>query len=137
VKPLVLVPLALAMGCSVPAKDIPGEYVSSSRYRAYDCEQLASESARIHTHETQLAAILDRFAQHDPPLNGLAFWPEYARLKGERAALQQAAFARTCPAITPVRMNAPPPRAPSPHSKRTGTGCRNSLRRPVRGIEMP
>jgi hypothetical protein len=109
VKPLVLVAVALVMGCSVPSKDIPGEYVSPSRYRAYNCEQLASESARVHTRETQIAAIVDRFAQHDPPLNGLPFWPEYTRLKGERAALQQAAFASACSTTTPVRMNSPPP----------------------------
>jgi hypothetical protein len=99
----------MVIGCSVTSNDIGGEYVSPARYQLYNCEQLASESARLHSRATDIAAILDKFALNDPPLNAIGLWPEYARVKGEHSALQQAAIVRKCAMIGPVRVHPPIP----------------------------
>jgi hypothetical protein len=95
-------------GCSVYPHEIPREYASANKYRLYNCDHVERESYRIDVRATQLAATLEKYAQSDPPLNGLALWPEYARLKGEHAALHKAAAARGCAVPTRVRMGAPP-----------------------------
>jgi hypothetical protein len=99
----------LAAGCSVPPEQIPGEYVSADRYRLYSCDQVERESARINARAGEIAAVLEQYAQSDPPRNGLTYWPEYARLKGERAALHQAALRRQCSVVSRVRTDAPMP----------------------------
>jgi hypothetical protein len=96
-------------GCSVYPHEIPREYVSSDRYRLYNCEQMERESARIDARASEIAATLAKFAQDDPPRNGLPLWPAYARLKGEHAALQQSAMYRQCAVTTRLGTQAPIP----------------------------
>ena len=115
--------LAMTMvlaGCSTASKDIAAVSVSPLQYQSYDCEQLTSESQRVQTRVTQLGGRLDEAASNDKAITGVGmilFWPalfalggtkqqeaEYARLKGEYDAIQQAAISKKCPGIiTPVK----------------------------------
>lgn len=108
-----LTALAIAVsGCATASKDIASNYVSPVQYQNYDCDQIAAESQRLNTRAQQLGGRLDEAASNDKAIVGvgmLLFWPalfalggtkqqeaEYARLKGEAEALQQAAIARKC-----------------------------------------
>ena len=110
--------LAMTMilaGCSTASKDIAAVSVSPLQYQSYDCEQLTSESQRVQTRVTQLGGRLDEAASNDKAIAGVGmilFWPalfalggtkqqeaEYARLKGEYDAIQQAAISKKCPGI--------------------------------------
>jgi hypothetical protein len=107
-------------GCATASHDIAAAYVSPIQYQSYDCDQIAAESQRLTGRAQQLGARLDQAAQNDKAIMAaslLLFWPaafalggtkqqeaEYARLKGEADALQQAAVARKCPGAMPPTM---------------------------------
>jgi hypothetical protein len=108
--------LALALaGCATASKDITANYVSPMQYQSYDCEQLASEMERIQARVNQVGGRLDQAASTDKAITGagiILFWPalfflggtkqqeaEYARLKGEYDATQQASVMKKCPGI--------------------------------------
>ena len=102
-------------GCSTASKDIAAVSVSPLQYQSYDCEQLTGESNRLQTRITQLGGRLDEAASNDKAITGVGmilFWPalfalggtkqqeaEYARIKGEYDAIQQAAISKKCPGI--------------------------------------
>ena len=113
------VTIALA-GCATASKDIAANYVSPMQFQSYDCDQLASETQRIQVRVNQLGGRLDEAASNDKAIMGVGmilFWPalfalggtkqqeaEYARLKGEYDAVQQAAVAKKCPgAVAPAQ----------------------------------
>jgi hypothetical protein len=113
------------MGCATASKDIAANYVSPMQYQSYDCEQLASEAQRIQVRVNQLGGRLDEAASNDKAITGVGpilFWPalfalggtkqqeaEYARLKGEYDAVQQAAVVKKCPgAVAPTQPTAAP-----------------------------
>ena len=115
------------MGCATASKDIAANYVSPIQYQSYDCDQLSGEVQRIQVRVNQLGGRLDEASSNDKAIMGVGmilFWPalfalggtkqqeaEYARLKGEYDALQQAAVVKKCPgAVAPVQ----PASAPSP-----------------------
>ena len=93
-------------------------YVSPVQYQTYDCDQIAAESQRLTARVQQLGGRLDEAASNDKTIMGVGlilFWPvlfalggtkqqeaEYARLKGEAEALQQAAVAKKCPGVVPA-----------------------------------
>ena len=99
-------------GCATASKDIAATYASPMQYQQYDCAQLTSETQRIKARVTQLGGQLDKAAAIDKAIAGVGavlFWPallalggteeqeaEYARLKGEYDAVQQAAVAKKC-----------------------------------------
>ena len=105
----------IIVGCSTASHDIVSHYSSPMQYQGYDCGQLAAETQRIHSRTSQMAGRLDEAASNDKILTGVGaiiFWPslfflggtkqqeaEYARLKGEYDAIQQAAVAKRCDAI--------------------------------------
>lgn len=107
--------VALA-GCATASKDIASAYVSPLQYQSYDCDQIAAELRRVQDRVVQLGGRLDEAASNDKAIMGVGivlFWPvlfalggtkqqeaEYARLKGEYEALQQAAIQKKCPAAT-------------------------------------
>jgi len=100
-------------GCATASKDIAAAYVSPMQYQAYDCSQLSGEVQRIQSRVNQMTGQLDTAAANDKALVGvgmLLFWPalfalggtkqqeaDYARLKGEYDAVQQAAILKKCP----------------------------------------
>lgn len=107
-------------GCATASKDIAANYVSPMQYQSYDCDQLASEAQRIQVRVNQLGGRLDEAASNDKTITGVGiilFWPalfalggtkqqeaEYARLKGEYDAVQQAAVVKKCPgAVAPAQ----------------------------------
>ncbi len=99
-------------GCATSSSNIAASYTSPMQYQAYDCPQLIGEAQRIHGRVNQLAGRLDEAASNDKVLVGVGmvlFWPvlfalggtkqqeaDYARLKGEYDAVQQALIARKC-----------------------------------------
>lgn len=128
----VFVSIALA-GCATASKDIAGVYVSPVAYQNYDCQQLVAETARIQGKVNQIGGRLDEAASNDKAIAGVGvilFWPalfalggtkaqetEYASLKGQADAVQQAAIDRKCVAAPlPVTDPAPAPivAAPAP-----------------------
>jgi hypothetical protein len=110
-------------GCATSSKDISTAYVSPIQYQGYDCDQMAAEAARLTQRVQQLGGRLDEAASNDRAIAGVGlilFWPalfalggtkqqeaEYARLRGEAEALQQAAIAKKCPGAMSAGGGAP------------------------------
>ena len=107
-------------GCATASKDIAASYISPMQYQSYDCDQITGEVQRVQARVSQLGGRLDEAAANDKALAGVGivlFWPalfalggtkqqeaEYARLKGEYDAIQQAAIAKKCSgAVAPAR----------------------------------
>lgn len=117
----VVVCVAVALtGCATASKDIAASYVSPMQYQSYDCAQITGEAQRLHARSNQLSGRLDEAASNDKAIVGVGailFWPalfalggtkqqeaDYARLKGEYDAVQQAAIAKKCAgAVPPVQ----------------------------------
>jgi len=90
----------------------------------HDCAQLSAEVQRIQARANQIGGRLDQAAANDKAITSLGvvlFWPalfalggtkqqeaDYARLKGELDAVQQAAIAKRGPALV-----TPPPEPPA------------------------
>jgi hypothetical protein len=103
------------VGCASASKDIAANYVSPLQYQSYDCAQLSAEGQRIQSRVSQIGGGLDDAASKDKAVVGVGvilFWPalfflggnkqqeaEYARLKGEYDAVQQAAITKKCPGV--------------------------------------
>lgn len=108
---LVAVSLVLA-GCATASKDIVATSSSPLQYQNLDCTQIQQELTRVTNRANDIGARLDTAAQNDKAIAGVAlllFWPaafalggtkgqeaEYANLKGQADALQQAAIAKKC-----------------------------------------
>lgn len=104
--------IAFLTGCATASKDIAGTYVSPVMYQAYDCQQIAAETARLETRVTQLGGRLDQAASNDKAIAGVGivlFWPalfalggnkaqeaEFATLKGQADALNTASIEKKC-----------------------------------------
>ena len=118
------VTIAIA-GCSTASKNITASHVSPAQYQSYDCEQLASETQRVHVKVNQLGGRLDEAASNDQTIGvvgAILFWPalfalvgtkteeaEYARLKGEYDAIQQTVIVKKCPgAVAPAQNTSAP-----------------------------
>jgi hypothetical protein len=116
---LVVLSAAIAlMGCATSSKDIAPAYVSPMHYQAYDCDQIIGEAERLQLRVNQSGGRLDEAASNDKAITAVGvilFWPalfalggtkqqetEYARLRGEYEALQQAAVRKKCPGAVPL-----------------------------------
>jgi hypothetical protein len=102
----------LVSGCASSSSDITASYVSPIQYQPYDCAQLSSEAQRIQNKANRLAGQLDNASSNDAAIavgGALLFWPalfalggndaqeaEFASLKGEHDAVEQAAIAKKC-----------------------------------------
>lgn len=112
-KKLVCIAVAVALaGCATSSKDIASAYVSPITYANHDCQQLIAETARIQGRVNQIGGRLDEAASNDKAIMGVGmilFWPalfalggtkaqeaEYANLKGQADAVQQAAIEKKC-----------------------------------------
>jgi hypothetical protein len=116
-------------GCATSSANSAASYTTPIQYQSYDCAQLTSEAQRIHGRVNQLAGRLDEAANNDKVLMGvgmLLFWPalfalggtkqqeaDYARLKGEYDAIQQAMITKKCDQPAPQALATPagPPAA--------------------------
>lgn len=114
-------------GCATASRDVATTYVSPMQYQSYDCDQLAAESQRIGARAQQVGGRLDEAASNDKAITAagaILFWPalfflggtkqqeaEFARLKGESEAVQQAAVLKRCtgalPSAQPKQVVAP------------------------------
>lgn len=99
-------------GCATASKDVAPAHVSPLQYQSYDCQQLGNEAERVQRRVLELGGRLDEAAANDKTLAGVGmvlFWPalfalggtkqqeaEYARLKGEHEAIEQAALHKQC-----------------------------------------
>ena len=128
---LAIVGAAILTGCATASSDIASVYVSPLQYQSYDCEQLAAEGQRIQSRVAQLGGRLDEAATNDKRITGagiILFWPalfflggtkqqeaDYARLKGEYDAVQQAAIQKKCAGLVtaPQKASAPLPAQPA------------------------
>ena len=105
----------LLLGCATASKDVTTTYVSPVQFQSLDCDQLAAEAARVQLRVNQIGGRLDEAASADKAIAGVGiilFWPalfalggtkqqeaEYARLRGEYEAVQQASTIKKCPGI--------------------------------------
>ena len=133
-----LTAIALVLGgCATASKDIATSYVSPMQYNQYDCDQLAAESARIRGRVDALGGRLDTAASNDAKITGVGiilFWPalfflggtkeqeaEYARLKGEYEAVQQAAIQKKCALALQLPTASPAASAPAAAASTNGS----------------
>jgi hypothetical protein len=118
-------------GCATSSQDVAATYVSPTMYGNLSCDQLNQEAQRIQARVVQLGGRLDEAAQNDKVLTGVGlilFWPalfalggtkqteaEYARLRGEYDAVQQASVQKNC--ANAIAASAPAPAASVPTTK--------------------
>jgi hypothetical protein len=117
---------ACLCACASNSKDIRADYVSPLQYKDYDCDQLTAEGTRVSRKALELGGDVDRRANGDKVKMGVGlvlFWPtlfflkgngpeaqEYARLQGERDAIEEAYIQKKCamePKVAPVSTAAP------------------------------
>ena len=107
-----LICVSIFAGCSNSSKDIVAQYVSPQQYSNYDCVQLNAELMRVAGKVRTITGKLDKNNENDKTATGVAlilFWPavfflggtkeeeaQYARLKGEYDALEQASIMKKC-----------------------------------------
>ena len=108
----ILICSAIFSSCSNSSKEIVAQYVSPQQYAGYDCVQLNAELMRVAGKVRSLTGKLDKNSENDATATGVAlilFWPavfflggtkeeeaQYARLKGEYDALEQASILKKC-----------------------------------------
>ena len=108
----ILICSAIFSSCSNSSKEIVAQYVSPQQYAGYDCFQLNAELMRVAGKVRSLTGKLDKNSENDSTVTGVAlilFWPavfflggtkeeeaQYARLKGEYDALEQASILKKC-----------------------------------------
>ena len=109
-------------GCASSADRIASTYVSPLQYQNYTCDQATAEMTRVSRRATELQGTLAKTDTAQMAIGMLIFWPalffleggngpetaEYARLKGEKEALEQIAIQKNCavaimPAIATTR----------------------------------
>lgn len=121
----VFIVLILA-ACATPPDKIASAYVSPVQYADYSCKQVAREMERVSHRASDLYGSLDKTASNDSAqiaVGLVLFWPtllfleggdgpqaaEYARLKGEREALEQVAIEKDCDRSMLPRFEQPKP----------------------------
>ena len=103
----------LAAGCATQPDKIAAVYVSPVQYQGYSCNQVQAEMERVSRRANVLQASLKKTADADAAQMGVGlilFWPtlffleggdgpeaqEFARLKGEKEALEKVAVQKEC-----------------------------------------
>ena len=99
--------------CATSPDKISTAYVSTLKYEAYNCRQIALEMDNVTRRTTQLYVNLEKAADTDAAQMGIGlilFWPtlffleggdgpqaaEYAQLKGEFRALETVSVQKEC-----------------------------------------
>lgn len=130
----------LINGCATHPDEIKASSVSSAEYQNFDCDQIATEMRFLSRRANELYGDLDKIASDDAGQMGIGlvlFWPalffleggdgpeaaEYARLKGQRYALEDVAVQKKCdpdsiPKFEEPKKQAPP--APKQNNVITG-----------------
>lgn len=110
---------ASLLGCASSPDKISSSYVSPIQYADYNCKQVALEMTNVSRRVSELYGRLDKEAGADTAqmaVGLILFWPallfleggdgpeaaEYARLKGQREALETVAVQKECdPSMLP------------------------------------
>lgn len=118
--------VALALtGCATDPASISAASVSPMQYNGYDCAQVVAELDRVTKRANELNTALKEKADNDTAqmtVGMILFWPalffleggdgpeaaEYARLKGEKEAIEKTAITKNC-ALPPQPEPAPQP----------------------------
>ena len=132
-----VVAVALAVGvavagCATAPDKIQAASLSPLAYKERSCKEIAAEFNRVSAHARELHAVLKERADTDAAQMGigmLLLWPtllwldgdgvdteEYAKLKGEQVALEEAAAAKQCELSRAL---------PSANGSGAGLGVRN------------
>ena len=116
---ILLILTLLLPACASNPDKIQSSYVSPVQYSEYSCKQVALEMANVSRRVSELHGQLKKTASNDSAqmaIGLILFWPtlffleggdgpqaaEYARLKGEREALETVAIQKECdPAMLP------------------------------------
>ncbi len=105
--------LIVLSACASQSEDIATQYTSDLIYQSYDCQQLGVEARRVDAGIATTRMQVDKLANDDAAQMGVGlilFWPalffleggdgpeaaQYARLKGEAVALQEASRKKKC-----------------------------------------
>ncbi len=105
--------LLVLAACASQPEEIGTSYVSPVHYKNFDCEQLNLEAERVSRRAFELHASLKDTADTDEAQMGIGlilFWPalffleggdgaeamEYARIKGERDAIEKRSIEQKC-----------------------------------------
>lgn len=115
---LSMLPVLLAVGCARSSDEIVAQTVSTATFDSYECDRIAAEHGRVSARLAELTTEIDDTAADDELMTtvGILVFPpllfflkgdgaeanEYGRLKGEHAALQDAAAQKQCPTINPA-----------------------------------
>ena len=118
-KKIIAIALSITLiGCATGSKDIASSYASPMAYQSYDCQQINAETMRLQSRVSQLGGRLDQAASNDKAImaaGAILFWPalfalggtkqqeaEYATLKGQHDAIQQASIEKKCDMSRPT-----------------------------------
>ena len=123
-------------GCATASKDISASYTSPLQYQSFDCTQLVAEGARIQGRVNEVGGRLDQAAANDKQITGVGlilFWPalfflggtkqqeaDFARLKGEYDAVQQAMVQKRC-GSGELQAGAPAASTPAPSATQSAS----------------
>jgi hypothetical protein len=138
-KKVVLPVMAIATlsACATQPDKIATSYVSPIQYESYTCEQVGAEMQRVARRASSLHSNLKQTADNDAVQMGIGlvlFWPalffveggdgseaaEYARLKGEHDALEQAGIQKNCGIKVEPLVPAPVPATTSTQATTNG-----------------
>jgi len=103
----------LMAGCASSPDKIASQSVSTLPYEQHNCKQIGAEVDRVNRRVSELHGTLDKKASGDAAqmaIGMVLFWPalffleggdgpeaaEYARVKGERDALEKVAIQKEC-----------------------------------------
>ena len=124
-KALAIAVAAILSGCASDPASISAASVSPVQYSGYDCAQVIADLDRVTKRANELNAELTKKADNDTAqmtVGMILFWPalffleggdgpeaaEYARLKGEKEALEKTAISKQC------ELPKPAPAVPTP-----------------------
>lgn len=105
--------IASMMGCATNPDKIQASSISTLQFKDYTCSQIQGELDRVNNRVSELYKSLDEEATNDAAqmtIGMVLFWPalffleggdgpeaaEFARLKGEREAMEKVAVQKEC-----------------------------------------
>lgn len=104
--------LLFLSACAKSTNEIQAQYISPLTYQDYTCKQMQMEMRSLSRRVSEVSGQVNKTASDDNAQMGIGlvlFWPalffldgdtpqanEYARLKGEFEALEQAAVQKEC-----------------------------------------
>lgn len=108
-----LAALALAAACAPTPESIAPAYVSELPYRAYTCEQLGEENARLNQALSTASVAQNTARTNDTvgiiliglpigSMSGQSIAPQIALYKGQLEAVQKASIRNHCPEMTRI-----------------------------------